>query len=198
MRARVAAAHVRHPEVLRSGQLSAWIRLSSNHHRDSTWWLLAQDCVRRSLPGAPAASVPRLSAHTSASAELLPGRARACCTWTTRATTGRRRARRHISSLPTSPARASQWASFGASELNAWLAAGDAAVSAAEQAPLAAATSTCCPVDAAAAARRRLSSVSFAGVDADPDTPLAALRGCSFDLAGPKARRRSAPPRGLR
>lgn len=139
------------------------------------------------VAGCAASPPPRLRTLTSAHAELQPGRARACCTWTTRATTGRRRARRRISSPSCLPVLSSQWASFGVSELHAWLAAGDAAVSAAAQAPLAA-TPSCCPVDAAAAARRRLSSVSFAGVDAAPDTPLAALRGCSFDLAGPKAR----------
>jgi hypothetical protein len=89
---------------------------------------------------------------------------------------------------PDAPPR--QWACFGLPALRRWVAAGDAAVLAADaeaddatqQAP------NEVPLRAAAAARRRYGRFSFAGPDAAGDAPHAATRGCSLDLAGPKAR----------
>ena len=85
-----------------------------------------------------------------------------------------------------------QWASFGLPALRRWLADGDAAVAAADaddgaQQP---ATPDEVPVRAAAATRRRFGAFAFAGPDAAPEAPPAASRGCSLDLAGPKARNR--------
>jgi hypothetical protein len=81
------------------------------------------------------------------------------------------------------------------------VAAGDAAVLAAAAEPppplppAAAApdAEVCVPVRAAAAQRRRYGAFSFVGPDAAPDAPPSALRGCSIDLAGPKARARTDP-----
>lgn len=83
-----------------------------------------------------------------------------------------------------------QWASFGLPALRRWIADGDAAVAAAdaEDAAQPPATPNEAPVRAAAAARRRFGAFAFAGPDAAPDAPPAATRGCSLDLAGPKAR----------
>jgi hypothetical protein len=89
-----------------------------------------------------------------------------------------------------------QWAAFGAPALRQWVAAGDAAVLAATEPPLPPAAAeaavsdgeVCVPVRAAAAQRRRYGAFSFVGPDAAPDAPPSVLRGCSIDLAGPKAR----------
>jgi hypothetical protein len=87
------------------------------------------------------------------------------------------------------PAVARQWAAFGPPALRQWVAAGDAAVVADAATPAATASSgEEAPVRAAAAARRRYGAFTFAGPDAAADAPPTALRGCSIDLSGPKAR----------
>jgi hypothetical protein len=89
---------------------------------------------------------------------------------------------------PDSRLNAPQWASFGATTLGQWLAAGDEAVAAAtgdSAVPCELGTGEVA-VQAAAAVRRRCVGVSFLGPDAATDAPPAARRGFSVDLAGPK------------